>query len=115
MLTDLFDIIMDSELFKRALLLENVGQATRQYHISIATALQSRMRNYKESVTIFPSAKQCNSKVKNLKAEMKTISLLKKTASGIESSRVEKGHGKWWADVYKIVSSTASANPALLV
>ena len=77
MLTNLFDIIMDSDLLKRALLLENIGQVTKQYYISIATVLQSRMKNYKETVNIFQSAKQCNCKVKNVKAEIKMISLLK--------------------------------------
>ena len=36
---DLFDIILESNLLKRALLLENMGQATAQYYETVSVAL----------------------------------------------------------------------------
>ena len=115
MVEDLFDIIMSSELLRRSLLLENMGHATKSYYESVAKGLRNRIELYCEDHAIFPNADQCRNKVKNIKSECKAISLMKKTESGIERERVERGYGLWWQGLYKLVASTASANPDLIV
>ena len=48
MMHDLVDIVMSSDLLKRVLLLENIGQATRQYYITVERGLRTRMEKYEE-------------------------------------------------------------------
>ena len=43
---DMVDIIMSSELLKRGLLLENMGQATTLYYETVSVALKKRMEEY---------------------------------------------------------------------
>ena len=65
---DLFDIILPSDLMKRKLLLENMGQATSHYYESVALGLKLRIEQYDLLNPTFPSARKCRTKVKNIKA-----------------------------------------------
>ena len=114
MMHDVVDIVMSSELLKRVLMLENIGHPPGQYYVTVERGLRTRMEKYEEESLKFPTGEQWRNKIKNVKAECKQLVLMKKTASGIERERAERGYGNWWNSFYELIVSTATANSHLI-
>ena len=58
---------------------------------------------------------QIRNKFKKLVCECKSISLTKRTASGISRYQREKRYGKWWDLLFPLVASRESADPSNIV
>ena len=112
MITDMVDLIANTATLRKYLIFENNKNASNGKHYeTLVKGLNTRIAAYEPPDPVI-SASQARNKFKKLVSECKNVSLTIKTASGIDRHKVEKGYGRWWDILFKLISSRPSSDPS---
>ena len=114
LLSDLVDIIISSDYYKKKLIFTNTkNQKNGEIYEQILATLKERASERGEEVPF--TNIQLRTKFKKVIAECKKAALTIKTATGIKRFIEEKAYGSWFNDLFAIVKTRDACRPELAV
>ena len=113
-LSDLVDIIISSEYYKKKLIFTNTkNQKNGEIYAQILVTPKEPASERGEEVPF--TYIQLRTKFKKAIAECKKAALTIKTATGIKRFIEEKSYGAWFNDLFSIVKICAACRPELAI
>ena len=114
LLSDLVDIIISSEYYKKKLIFTNTkNQKNGEIYAQVLVTLKERASERGEKVP-FTNIQLCT-KFKKAIAECKKAALTIKTVTGIKRFIEEKSYGTWFNDLFSIVKTCEACRPELAI
>ncbi|CAH3153764.1 unnamed protein product, partial [Porites lobata] len=108
--TDLVDIVCNSEYFKRKILFTN-SKNTKNNEIYGKLLKDLKERALARGDEFSFTVNQVRNKLKKLISECKKAALAIKTATGIDRFQEEKNYGPWFAVLFALVKTRDSCQP----
>ncbi len=110
LLTDMVDIIVTNDYFKRKLIFTNSkNQKNADVYQKVLNELKKRAESRGKEVPF--TVIQLRTKFKKVVAECKKAALVMKTATGIKRFQEEHGYGSWFNQLFALVKTRDSCQP----
>ena len=108
--SDMIDIIISSEYYKRKLIFTNTkNQKNGEIYGKVLDELKIRASSREENVPF--TAVQLRNKFTKCVAECKKVALTIKTATGIKRFTDEKHYGPWFSQLFELIKTRDSCQP----